>query len=802
MRVDRFALGLASLLAAARAAAQPPPEVPPDAFLGADKATLTWSVAPGADGYDVYRGSSPSAYDHACRVYRTATTSAVLSETPSPGGLFYFLISAVNADGEGTLGDGSTGPRPNAARCVDTDGDLAPDNLDNCPAAANPGQADQDDNGVGDACDPNTYDFEADVVGSRPAQMTHLGPLGQSLTVKPVDGEKGISYDQAGIGASDVFDRLAAGMPLQDTTVWVDVQDVPQVANIELWSDGAYGWNAGNGVILQIFDDGSIRFYDRHGQQVPGQLGPSIRSNGRLRLRLIKGAEATSTLHVDTWDGASFLPDAAVFPVADDHRYTGLGTVIADYYGGPRAVKRVTVTHAVPAPALTLRKDVTGSTDWKLFQRDAQDRAAVPVRFYYRLAGPGQVQARVVPAGGGAPLPGHDWPDHTQALAAADGAAGSLDLAGVPTGGNYDVEVRLVRASDGAVLGQGTISQIAVGDVFVSGGQSNMSGYSGSLANAEAPVDGVHLFGNDGVWKRASEPIDDGTDQVDVVSAEAPQHSLMLRFAKEIVQATGVPVAIIPGPLGGTNLYSQWQRDEADHQDRGTLYGSLLHRALAQGYATPPRGFLWYQGESDAGRGTALYKQDLKRLMSEYREDLGNPGLWFGIMQLATYDAEDFTTWLPIQEALREVVLEDPLAVLATTVDQPRNDVIHLNVDGYKTVGVRLANEMREHLYGQPIDASAALTVARVAGNGRKIELVYDRNVVGGAATLYKVTQGLTGVGVNGVSVLGNIVTLSLAAHVDPGALVTYGLSRSPAATWVKDTAGTAVAVFQNVAVQ
>jgi len=53
-------------------------------------------------------------------------------------------------------------------------------------------------------------------------------------------------------------------------------------------------------------------------------------------------------------------------------------------------------------------------------------------------------------------------------------------------------------------------------------------------------------------------------------------------------------VGIIPGPLGGTNLHTQWQRNAAVHDNRGTLYGSLLHRARLQG-GTPPRGFLWYQ---------------------------------------------------------------------------------------------------------------------------------------------------------------------------------------------------------------
>ena len=48
--------------------------------------------------------------------------------------------------------------------CTDADGDGVPDVNDNCPSVANPAQTDTDGDGIGDACDPDAVDTDSDGV--------------------------------------------------------------------------------------------------------------------------------------------------------------------------------------------------------------------------------------------------------------------------------------------------------------------------------------------------------------------------------------------------------------------------------------------------------------------------------------------------------------------------------------------------------------------------------------------------------------------------------------------------------------
>ena len=157
-----------------------------------------------------------------------------------------------------------------------------------------------------------------------------------------------------------------------------------------------------------------------------------------------------------------------------------------------------------------------------------------------------------------------------------------------------------------------TVSDIGIGDVFIIAGQSNAVGqgtsnqaYSGSLK--------ATLFANSYTYENCLDPTDSSVDQVDTVSLDPfPTGSVWPLIATEIMADQNVPVMFIPCAKGGTAI-SQWQPG-VNHQDRSTLYGSMIYRALQQSNGV--KAVLWWQGESDAlaGQSPAYYSAQLAAL--------------------------------------------------------------------------------------------------------------------------------------------------------------------------------------------
>ena len=87
--------------------------------------------------------------------------------------------------------------------CQDSDGDGVFDNVDNCPGTFNPDQADCDGNGVGDVCEPPDGDNDGDGVlnGVDLCDCTPAGLAVDSLGVAKVDMNGDCVIDQADIEA-------------------------------------------------------------------------------------------------------------------------------------------------------------------------------------------------------------------------------------------------------------------------------------------------------------------------------------------------------------------------------------------------------------------------------------------------------------------------------------------------------------------------------------------------------------------------------------------------------------------------
>ncbi len=662
---------------------------------------------------------------------------------------------------------------------------------------------DQDLDGVTDACDPNTYTFEEDAVGAAPAEVSGEGDGPALMVVRDVGGDRAAAF--GAVGQTNAYyerlDRCRADVPFQDVTVYADVEMAPAWWNVELWNEGTFLGAAGAGIIVQVQPSGQITYYQRLWNQIVLAVnGPVIHASGRMRLRLVKGEGSTSTLHIDNGPADAWAVDAAVIPILDDHAFRGLETRLAAYGGGARGLKRITVVHGRPAAMMAIAKSTAVSSDWQLFPRSATGTATVPVRVLHRHLGEGRLEARVVRSATGEVLDGHDFPDHGRALTAADRGRVDLAVTGVPAGGNYDVQVRLVDGG-GGVLGQDALLDVAVGDVWVAAGQSNMSGYSGTLFGAETPTPRVHVFHNDGTWKQAAEPMDEGTEQVDLISRETPAASLMLAFGKELELRTGVPVAIVPTSLGGTNLYAQWQRDAVRHASRITLYGSMVARTRIACGGGQARGLLWFQGESDAiaGRTAAQYRADLERLLAQAREDLATPALVLLTGQLGTYDAATPASWLPIQEAQRQVAEAEPLSGLVPAIDLPRADGIHFSVAGYVTLGRRFATAARRLVFGHGVDERTDLVACEAGVAPATIQCTWERAVTGGEAALFTVSDDAGAVAVTAVATSGATVTLTLARELSTHPVLSYGFSTTPTRTWVRDASGVPVPCFDQV---
>lgn len=298
-------------------------------------------------------------------------------------------------------------------------------------------------------------------------------------------------------------------------------------------------------------------------------------------------------------------------------------------------------------------------------------------------------------------------------------------------------------------------------------GQSNAVG----LGLWDDPVNGldrITMLGNDYVWKRAYEPTDDVTDQVDTISKDGAgvipgngekSHSAWLKAAVEICKAhPEKKICLIPCAKGSTTFRSTlvpsacWAVPSS-LTDRTTLWGSAYYRAMHMMNWRRYLSAIWFIGhessiETSYGGSENLlstYYDDFLDWASNWRSAFGNVPIVFG--QLGPNDSGSSTTpatpdethatnlWLNYHVG-RNLALTGESAIpnskMVVCFDQGLNsaDPFHINRAGQNAIGNRFALAHRQLVYGDSVNGTGPRPVSIQYIDTTTLQLTLDKDIV------------------------------------------------------------------------
>lgn len=232
---------------------------------------------------------------------------------------------------------------------------------------------------------------------------------------------------------------------------------------------------------------------------------------------------------------------------------------------------------------------------------------------------------------------------------------------------------------------------VVAGEVVVIQGQSNAEACKrgAEFANSlQSPF--IRVFGNgsesfplDGKWRRGDGDVcsqgDGGTGQWG------------LRFARDVVDSSKMPVAIFNGAKGASGIgFFRW--NSSDHDDSATNYGRMLLRLTRSGVLGGVRTLVWYQGEQNAkeGMSTSAYRAAFLDLKSQWTADI--PSLRrFYVFQIRNGCQASLAASEAIQEAQRSLVDLPDVRILSTSSQVQVSDSCHFGFrGGYEVAGRNL----------------------------------------------------------------------------------------------------------------
>ncbi len=241
--------------------------------------------------------------------------------------------------------------------------------------------------------------------------------------------------------------------------------------------------------------------------------------------------------------------------------------------------------------------------------------------------------------------------------------------------------------------------------LFILAGQSNMVGWS-PIPEGERTDPRIYVFGKDYRWRIANHPVEDASNQVDMVSENLiAGFGPGIDFAFAIIESQpDIVIGLIPCAKNSSGII-QWQRDLSDQ----SLYGSCLKRVRAASPMGEVAGILFFQGETDAADPIQYpdppphpseWSDLFTTFITDMRYDLKQPDMPVVFAQIgSTWAPEAYPNWDFIMR--QQASLQLHRSAMIITSDLPLQDGVHFTTDSYRIIGSRFAKAYRD-LVGQP----------------------------------------------------------------------------------------------------
>ena len=263
----------------------------------------------------------------------------------------------------------------------------------------------------------------------------------------------------------------------------------------------------------------------------------------------------------------------------------------------------------------------------------------------------------------------------------------------------YDFTVQI--SSNGTDFVTGVATNVVAGDVLLMNGQSNAEArmFNGSANGNRSPW--IRSYGT-----RSSVSAEVTTDTAwnlaegDAVHGPGAVGQWGLRMGRNLVDATGIPVAIINNAEGGQPI-SYFQRNESNPVDTTKNYGQLLHRVRAAGLEGAVRAIFFYQGESDNGNAD-VHENGFLQVYRNWLQDYPAVEKIY-VCQLHVGCGTIAPVWTA-ELRDRQRVWPDRfvnIEVMSTT-GLPNHDGCHYSYAGYQRLGDDMTRLVLRDLHGVP----------------------------------------------------------------------------------------------------